>query len=174
MGSNPPESSESTMLLCPSCGYPYRPGELFCSHCNHRFSQAASTHRINIKDAVRGNQPQPTGEAIVPGPKPIVFQIDDEQVTLPQDFSEIVIGRRSPVISDQQPDIDLSPYGADRTGVSRRHAALKRKNNLTYVVDLGSSNGTWLNGKRLIGPAERLLRGGDELQLGTLKLIVRF
>lgn len=49
--------------------------------------------------------------------------------------------------------------------LSRRHASLHVKNGLLYVKDLGSSNGTYLNGERI---AEARVKRGDELCFDTL------
>jgi FHA domain-containing protein len=58
---------------------------------------------------------------------------------------------------------------ADDT-ISRRHAEVALRGGVCTVRDLGSSNGTWVNG-RLVLRAE--LRRGDELQVGEtiLRLI---
>jgi hypothetical protein len=53
-------------------------------------------------------------------------------------------------------------------GVSRRHARVLTHNGDVIVEDLGSSNGTYVNGKRISGPVE--LGDGDELQLGATVL----
>jgi pSer/pThr/pTyr-binding forkhead associated (FHA) protein len=83
------------------------------------------------------------------------------------------VGRTGPN-SDCRPDVDLSAYDAQRKGVSRHHITIRRKEQLMYVSDAGSSNGTWLNGHRLIPHAERVLRNGDELQLSHLRIKVHF
>jgi FHA domain len=49
-------------------------------------------------------------------------------------------------------------------GVSRRHARVLPRNGSVLVEDLGSSNGTFVNGHRISGPVE--LGRDDELQLG--------
>lgn len=51
--------------------------------------------------------------------------------------------------------------------VSRRHAALELRDGGWWILDLGSSNGTWLNGRRV---AEAEVRAGDDLQLGAVRL----
>jgi hypothetical protein len=51
--------------------------------------------------------------------------------------------------------------------VSRRHAALVLRDGAWRVVDLGSSNGTWVNGRRVV---EAEVRPGDELRLGGARL----
>jgi hypothetical protein len=54
-------------------------------------------------------------------------------------------------------------------GVSRVHAVLERFGDTWCVRDLGSRNGTFVNGGRIIG--EHALRSGDEILLGRLRLL---
>jgi pSer/pThr/pTyr-binding forkhead associated (FHA) protein len=54
--------------------------------------------------------------------------------------------------------------------VSRRHCQFFEKNGLLLVKDLGSSNGTFLNAKKIEG--QRVLEPGDELTIGPVKLRV--
>ena len=70
------------------------------------------------------------------------------------------------------PDIDLTPYQAYASGVSRLHAVVKRESDRTVVMDLGSSNGTYLNGRRLNPHMEEQLKHGDVVALGKLKIQV--
>jgi pSer/pThr/pTyr-binding forkhead associated (FHA) protein len=56
----------------------------------------------------------------------------------------------------------------DDPGVSRRHARVLPDNGSVIVEDLGSSNGTYVNGQRITGPVE--LGAGDEVQLGATVL----
>jgi hypothetical protein len=51
--------------------------------------------------------------------------------------------------------------------VSRRHAALVVRDRAWRIVDLGSSNGTWVNGRRVV---EAEVHPGDELRLGAARL----
>jgi DNA-binding NtrC family response regulator len=51
----------------------------------------------------------------------------------------------------------------DGTGVSRRHAELYRQGALYVLRDLGSTNGTWLNGKRI---EHAPVSSGDVLRIG--------
>ena len=84
---------------------------------------------------------------------------------------ELVIGRAVAGTPDQ-PDVDLTLFGAQRQGVSRRHVLIIREGSLLKVADLGSTNGTYLNGVRLQPHQPRLLRTGDRLSLGELVLEV--
>jgi pSer/pThr/pTyr-binding forkhead associated (FHA) protein len=53
----------------------------------------------------------------------------------------------------------------DDTFASTVHARVFAKDGAVYVEDLGSTNGTYLNGMRLAAPA--VLRPGDQLQVGA-------
>src|SRR3989304_4830321 len=57
----------------------------------------------------------------------------------------------------------------DADGVSRVHAVFERFGDAWCVRDLGSRNGTLVNGGRVIG--ERALHSGDEIVLGRLRLL---
>jgi DNA-binding CsgD family transcriptional regulator len=59
----------------------------------------------------------------------------------------------------------------DADGVSRVHAVFERFGDTWCVRDLGSRNGTFVNGERIIG--ERALHSSDEIVLGRLRLLFR-
>jgi hypothetical protein len=56
-------------------------------------------------------------------------------------------------------------------GVSRVHAVFERFGDTWCVRDLGSRNGTFVNGGRIVG--ERALHPGDEILLGRLRLLFK-
>ena len=56
---------------------------------------------------------------------------------------------------------------ADRE-VSRKHSQVDKEGEDYVLRDLGSSNGTFLNGKRIFGPTK--LKDGDEVVIGTSKM----
>jgi pSer/pThr/pTyr-binding forkhead associated (FHA) protein len=68
--------------------------------------------------------------------------------------TENIVGRSN--------DCDITLAAAH---LSRRHAKLMVKEGLLYVKDLGSSNGTYLNGKRV---TEARVKRGDDLRFDTL------
>lgn len=59
----------------------------------------------------------------------------------------------------------------DRPGVSRRHARITVKDDQATLEDLGSRNGTFLRGQRLVAPAT--LHDGDEVRLGPVSVTFR-
>ncbi|MEM8945475.1 MAG: FHA domain-containing protein [Planctomycetota bacterium] len=59
---------------------------------------------------------------------------------------------------------------AGSSSVSRRHCVITRKDAVVSIRDLGSRNGTVVNGKKTSGEVE--LSSGDEIGIGTLKLLL--
>jgi len=99
---------------------------------------------------------------------------DTEDVLVFPVFGEVIVGRCHEEEDLEQPDIDLTPFGAVEKGVSRRHLALIRQHDTIGIVDLGSANSTFLNGQRLLPSERRILRDEDELRLGRLVIRIRF
>lgn len=95
-----------------------------------------------------------------------------ERVTLTED-REIVVGRAD-MKANHKPDVDLSPYGATRRGVSRSHMRLTMENGQLFATDLASQNGTFRGAERLVASQPYQLRSGDTLLLGTLSVQVIF
>jgi hypothetical protein len=87
----------------------------------------------------------------------------------------IVLGRADPV-ANFYPDLDLTPYGGQEGGISRRHAAIiqDNENKALYLEDMNSTNGTRINGFALEPKRRYRLRDGDELELGRVRIILRF
>lgn len=83
----------------------------------------------------------------------------------------LLIGR---LCMDDGHSLDLLDFGAQRYGVSRRHAIIIKHNLTLMVQDLRSSNGTYLNGERLMPHQAVVLRDGDLLQFGRLQMRVEF
>ena len=60
----------------------------------------------------------------------------------------------------------------EAANVSRRHAEIRRQNDCFILVDLGSYNGTFLNGRRINAPQS--LNDNDVIQLGPRGPNIRF
>jgi len=83
--------------------------------------------------------------------------------------NEATIGRITkgqPIV----PDIDLTPFNAYESGVSRMHVSLKEKDDQITVTDLGSANGTRINGKKISAQIAYQINPGDILTLGKFKI----
>lgn len=76
-----------------------------------------------------------------------------------------LLGRDLP---SHEPVIDLTPYEAHENGVSRLHAALYRMGEVLAIADMGSSNGTFVNDRRISPQQPHILCAGDVVRLGNL------
>ncbi|HOU11850.1 MAG TPA: FHA domain-containing protein [Anaerolineae bacterium] len=159
-------------LTCPRCGAPLEPDSLFCDMCGASLSRAEAAVIYSSTEPLVQPEPQ-DAPVYAPGPVPAHLVIQDSQTTLhlPQGKAEIIIGRDDP-ISNLFPDIDLTDYGGDKTGVSRQHARILFQNGRFFLEDRNSTNHTYLN-EQLLEPWQPYpLRHGDEICFGRLK--VRF
>ena len=85
------------------------------------------------------------------------------EVVLP-DGRRMAVGSEALVIG-RLPECDVV---LPDSNVSRRHAELRRKGDGVFVTDLGSTNGTRVNGTPV---REQLLASGDEISVGSTKLV---
>ncbi len=86
---------------------------------------------------------------------------------------DMILGRRDPT-TGATPEVDLTPYAGYRMGVSRKHSSLRLEDNQLNLWDLGSSNGTFINGTRLNPHRPYPVRDGDEIRLGQMVLRMFF
>lgn len=162
------------MISCPNCKSTNLPGTVFCTECGSQLisSDTLVTQNITtsqVRESMSQSKPSHTAPPVELNSWGSLHVLDTGQMLPLMDRNEFTIGR----ISDNQPimpDIDLSPYQAYGSGVSRLHAVLKRMGTRVVVMDLGSANGTYLNGKRLNTNVEQTLNHGDIISLGKLKL----
>jgi len=98
-------------------------------------------------------------EKVVPTPAPhperaeLVVHEAGATRSVPVDKELITIGRL--------PDCDVV---LDDKGASRRHAQIRSQDGTATLTDLGSTNGTQLNGERV---GSRALTDGDRITIGT-------
>lgn len=104
--------------------------------------------------------------------KSVVLEIDGHKEVVPlREGDHLELGRFEYPEAHQR---DLTPYDAFQHGISRRHADIHVQSNRLYLVDLDSSNGTYVGGERLLPAQPRLLQNGDEILLGRLTVIIYF
>lgn len=87
-------------------------------------------------------------------------------------IGEFVLGRKVGTTSEGL--FDLAPLGGYHMGLSRRHAVIRRTEHGYEVLDLGSANGTWLDGVRLAPHQSYPLASGSHLRLGRMRLFVLY
>lgn len=124
-------------------------------------------------------EPEPAPVPVTPVPAPsmargirgrLVVRSTGVEIPLPSGHDEITIGRVD-LVRNVFPDLDMSGYGGESSGVSRMHARLVLQGNQLYVEDLNSTNYTFVNKLRLQPGQPYLVSDGDEIRLGLLAMI---
>ena len=165
---------------CPVCGTENIFGALVCSNCYHVLTklpmnaqESTIPSTSDLLDSQQVSAPR-TVDTRAYGANAVVMYIDGIPAPLVvYVVQQAVLGRRT-VEKDTQPRIDLTPYGAHDRGISRQHTLLRRNEKGISIEDLDSSNGTWVNHKKLV-PFEPLqLKSGDRLRLGQFSLEIFF
>ena len=164
------------MIICSNCQHKNVAGAMYCAECGAQLdgvetliTQAITDEQIETELKKKGARPDAPA---IPANSWLSLHLMDSGKILPlASRNEFTLGRLSegqPIM----PDIDLTPYQAYASGVSRLHAVVKRDVSRVMVMDLGSSNGTYLNGRRLNPHTEESLNHGDIVALGKLKIQV--
>ncbi len=173
------------MQQCPNCGHQNRPGIVFCENCGASLIgrlpldtksldsedekaklgvDASILTDVKVQGMAAFDEAASLRLEIEGSPEPIVFKPKNETI----------FGRRDPA-TGAMPDVDLTPFAGYRMGVSRRHAAIRFGDDRTLDLwDLGSSNGTFLNGQRLSAHRPYRLHDSDEIRLGQMVIRVFF
>lgn len=102
----------------------------------------------------------------------VLYHETSEHLFPVQGEGDTVIGRHDPV-TGVTPDVDLSTFDPERA-VSRRHAVITARDGvLTVAEGRSKTNGTFVNGTRIEGPAGVTLEDGDMLQVALIPMRVR-
>jgi pSer/pThr/pTyr-binding forkhead associated (FHA) protein len=168
------------MITCLACRNQEYEGELFCSNCGARLwggpGETLPTITFDTSRLREASRPLSTtapiaNKEIQPGQISIAITGTGQSLLL-EGRAEYIMGREGQ--ENEVPDVNLGPYGARDKGVSRRHAVLRVDRRQLLLTDLGSSNGTWLNGSHLAPQEPIRLESGDEIRLGKLVIKVHF
>lgn len=122
------------------------------------FEIASSTEKANGAAPAQARPNVPAAPSRKPVRLQPVLDIDGQRYSL--NAPSIVLGRSS------EADILV-----EDTGVSRRHLEIRTTNGVSSAVDMGSTNGSYVNGQRVVGSTE--LTDGSTITMGRTKIIFR-
>jgi len=158
-------------ILCPTCGHEKTDfTDKFCAICG-QFIETLTEEAIQKYetapfdlDAVSDEETfiPSVGEEIR---GKLLIRISNTEIPLPAGKNELIIGRIDPE-QGLYPDVDLTPFGGDRAGVSRNHARLLMKESQLFIEDLNSLNYTFVNKQRLEVDQLYSVKDGDEIRFG--------
>ncbi len=163
--------AHDSILICPVCQHKNAADAQRCAQCGVSLLPNTTTIHVSDEAIARAVGVQPVSREMIG--EGVVFYIAGEvQPLIVRGRSEIILGRK---VEGQPSDVvDMTPYHGHLLGVSRRHARLKISPEGALIEDLGSTNGTWLNEKRLTPDASFVVTSGDQIRLGQLILFVYF
>lgn len=170
------KSLDTIEKFCPVCKNKNDRNAIVCIHCGAQMEEnltgMAGTTRntgglfidsTRIPETIIDNKMIPVdGIAIYAAGtlKPLYLRIKNE----------FVIGRKAEETSENF--LDLSELDGFNMGLSRRHAMIRRGETGLEIMDLSSTNGTWMNDERLAPNKPYPLKNGAQLRLGRLRLLV--
>jgi len=162
------------MNICPYCEHNNREGVLICEHCGRSRSIFSNLPTRVIPEDTHDASPRWQGSDHFSEDTFVVMYVEEEREPIILPVTErTVLGRANATI-ERYPDVDLTHYDAFVQGVSSHHVVLERQSDQLLVADLGSTNGTYLNGERLTPHQPVPARDGAELKLGKLTLHLYF
>jgi pSer/pThr/pTyr-binding forkhead associated (FHA) protein len=145
-------------LFCTRCGHPNRDDARFCAECGAPLDgdSTVSLTPVESDEDVQDEFPFPHDE-LEPGQALLLVKRGPNAgTTFLLDGDVTAVGRNP-----------ASAVFLDDITVSRSHAQITRRAGSFFVKDLGSLNGTYVNGEPV---EETKLARGDEVQIGKFKL----
>jgi hypothetical protein len=153
-------------MYCTHCGHQNPPDANYCANCGRPQNRVTegTTGALRIEDVVEATEAEAgldagaVVEELEPGTALLVaVRGPNAGARFLLDRDLITVGRH--------PDSDIF---LDDITVSRRHAEFRRDDQRFWVHDVGSLNGTYVNGRRA---EDHALSTGDEVQIGKFKLV---
>ncbi|MGM9991822.1 MAG: FHA domain-containing protein [Candidatus Bruticola sp.] len=158
-------------VVCQACGASNEAGSKFCEDCGASLAPlpqaaAAPAPAVSVVAPVPST-PEPVAAPVITAPKLIM----PNGVAIPLSSEHTLLGRQSPA-DNIYPEIDLTELDPE-SYVSRRHGQITRQGSKFLYEDIGSSNGSWINGARLESKIQTELHDGDVLRLGRTEITFR-
>lgn len=148
-------------MYCSQCGASLIEGANFCSQCGAPVAAEQDVEHTTAAIDVGALDPTTTLEGVpaleVGTGMLVVIRGPNAGARFLLDHDRTTVGRH--------PDSDIFLHDVT---VSRRHSELLREGRRFAIRDLGSLNGSYVNGVRV---DERMLESGDEVQIGRFKLL---
>src|SRR5258708_22235412 len=171
-------------MNCPYCHKQNHPGVILCEQCGRKLREFTELDKLTTREfaavtpsngiiAQRTNSHETQSEYLNQSTYLTLELLDTNRKIYLQTQGHISFGRADPV-TNWKPTIDLTPYGAIERGVSRAHADLYFESDQVFILELGSQNGTRVNGMPVQTGQAQQVRNGDVIELGRLRVVVNF
>jgi hypothetical protein len=177
-------------IFCPACKMKNDAGAIRCIYCNTPFGTKENQKTVMLRNIheVTGalpdeyedflSAPAPATERFMdfelPSKGIVLINLENGQPITMQDTKAFILGRFSSEIKTREPLVDLTELDALELGVSRVHVMIQKTKKGYEIIDMDSSNGTWLENQRLIPQRPYQLDSGDRIRIGRLNILAFF
>jgi FHA domain len=162
-----------TEIICEVCRSICKIEDETCPNCGNALSHHKNLKTVGIADINPDKLRFNAGSARFGYQFILRFHLENipDTVITVKFNKHLVLGRMA---GEDQDYIDFSLYNGHEHGISRMHARIIRHPMALLLQDLGSTNGTFLNGVRLEDDKGALLRDKDIITLGRMTIRVEF
>jgi FHA domain len=166
---------------CPVCKYKNEPGVQNCILCGTPLGAGGGhptpLETTNIIATPETAFPQAVPPIAQKHPIPsqgiALYSVQSDNPIALQEEKEFILGRMTESEIEKR-FVDLGKFDGYNHGVSRHHCLIRRTEGGYEIIDLGSTNGTWLEKQRLVPNRPYPLENGSRITLGRLPLIVYY
>lgn len=164
-------------MQCPSCKHWNEDGANFCEECGHELKNIDRQSKpVSVKSA---SKPVAADASPVPSPAPQALESAADVPSSPYTGARLVLTNGGSIFrlgekttigrEDPRLGIDFDGY-PDGQFVSGMHAQILSMNGRFYVEDMGSSNHTYVNDKRLAQGQLEPLNNGDKIRFAKIEV----
>lgn len=150
--------------ICPACGAHNEAGSKFCEDCGSTLGEASAA----VATPAVSNEPATIKAAPAAAAPRLIMP---NGVEIPITAEHTLLGRQSPA-DNIYPEIDLTELDPE-SYISRRHGQITRQGSKYLYEDVGSSNGSFINGNRLQSGIQTELHDCDTVRLGRTEMTFR-
>ena len=163
--------------ICPVCKFENEKNAVVCKHCGASLSSGRYANETPKDPDVTVFFSEKTEEfhveePVIPSDGIAVYYAGANKPIAIRTEVEFIIGRQNGETADAM--LDLTDLDGFDFGMSRKHAKIRRTSTGYEVIDLSSTNGTWMDDKRLVPNKPYPLKSGSMLRLSRIRLLVFF
>ena len=160
--------------ICPTCGTKNPPDEPICIKC---MTDLTSVPPVDCEEISIKNSPEHSDQTITSGLDLHMLDLESEKTVILTQSKLVLKGHDFEIVIKDGDVVGRHAVGGDflqrYKTVSRKHAKFTYKDGNWYVQDLNSTNGTYLNGLKLLPMQDFPLKNGDKLSLsGSLEFTI--
>lgn len=182
------KNNNDSGIFCPACKMRNEIGAYKCIYCNTPL-KIQTNHKTVLRRRFRDvtgmlpdryedflNAPTPATEPFmdfeIPTKGIVLINLENGQMITTQENGAFVLGRATSDVKRDETLVDLTQFGALELGISRAHAMIRRSKGSYQLIDLESSNGTWLENQRLVPKQPYPIESGNRIRVGRLNMLV--